>query len=552
MNDVKAIRTLLATALAALLSGGEAWALQATAPKESRLAIVHDPLKCVTADVRPLVDGEMRPGRDLDKGYVYFRAAGTEDFYYVVMKAAVESVAAELPRPLPGIRGIDYFLQAVDRELLSKKTPAYQPPLVEARLCLEGAAEVAPSSETAGRTTVSQAVDATYKGPLPRLAGATIVFTKPAGATGTLSVTRVDGPPTPSTVTPAFLPNDPKTGAGVTDGTRFTPTAVSPSRHWLVSFAKTTGAYTLSLDISDLPGVSDPRKLYVVKRDGPGRPWTALPSFFKSGTLTATVPGGFSEFAIAGGPENPFSSASAPARPPGRRGARTTEGLTVGLTRAGQSPVPPGFDKRDIAFVILAGGAVVTLAEALAGGSAAPSTAAGASKGSGGISTGVLIGAGAAAVAGIAIAAGGSGGGSSSQGPTATPTPRPTTTPTPTPTPTPDLPRFLTASATWSGAGDLNVRVVGPSGDVAQLPGGRTVPAGCATGSRTESVVYAGTASLPAGTYTLFVRHADTCNLPAASVTFSYSVQAAAGTKCGGFGTVSPGAEVTACTFTLP
>ena len=47
-----------------------------------------------------------------DRSFVYFRAAGTEDFYYVLMAPrAPEDVVAELPRPLPGTTGIDYFVR---------------------------------------------------------------------------------------------------------------------------------------------------------------------------------------------------------------------------------------------------------------------------------------------------------------------------------------------------------------------------------------------------------------------------------------------------------
>ncbi|HQR46800.1 MAG TPA: hypothetical protein PK598_12400, partial [Thermoanaerobaculia bacterium] len=42
-------------------------------------------------------------------------------------------------------------------------------------------------------------------------------------------------------------------------------------------------------------------------------------------------------------------------------------GLTIGLTKAGQDPYPPGFRKEDIAKVILVTGAVVGVAEAASG-----------------------------------------------------------------------------------------------------------------------------------------------------------------------------------------
>lgn len=103
-------------------------------------------------------------------------------------------------------------------------------------------------------------------------------------------------------------------------------------------------------------------------------------------------------------------------------------GLTVGLTRQGQSPVPDGFNSKDVAKVILVTGEVVTLAAALAltggggsGGAAAAASSGGATQSSaagaaggagsgGGISTlgwvGIVAGGG-LVVGGIAAAAGG-------------------------------------------------------------------------------------------------------------------------------------------------
>jgi len=116
-------------------------------------------------------------------------------------------------------------------------------------------------------------------------------------------------------------------------------------------------------------------------------------------------------------------------------------GLTVGLTKAGQSPYPSGFRKEDIAMVILVTGAVVSAALAAGAASGAATGAAagvGASAGAtgGGISTGVLVGAGAAVAAGVGIAVASTGGSNATPTPTATFTPIPTTTPTRTPVPT--------------------------------------------------------------------------------------------------------------------
>ncbi|MBK9376600.1 MAG: PKD domain-containing protein [Holophagales bacterium] len=430
------------------------------APGEStRLSIAHDPLKCLSTDARALVDARVLPGKEMEQSFVFFRASGTEDFYYVVMRPrAPEDVVAELPRPLPGLTGIDYFVQALDRESHPKKTPDYAPPVTDKTVCRD-------------------------------------------------------------------------------------ERAVSP-------------------------GVVGP--------------------------------------------------------------AAPKPGLTIGLTRAGQAPVPSGFNKDDIAKVILVTGAVVALSVALASGTGAAAGAGTAAKvgaaaavKTGGLSTGAIVGIGAGVAAvgvGVAVAASSGGGGDetpANRNPTigsATVTPLygavPLQVTASATTSDPDndpvtvtwnfgpatatgtnatftyqtagtftvsvtatdgkggtatnanvasvrvdpqgTPQFLGATASWSGDSDLDVRVAGPGGiDVATQPGGRRLPAACGTGNRTESVIYQGT-GLPPGTYTLFVKHAATCTGSPSTIRFSYAAQATTGSKCAGLLDVSPAAEVQACTFTFP
>jgi hypothetical protein len=429
---------------------------KAQAGESKRLAIAHDPLKCLSTGTRSLVDARVLPGKEMEKSFVYFRAAGTEDFYYVVMSPrATDDVVAELPRPLPGIKGIDYFLQAIDHESYPKRTPEYAPPVTDGTVCRDERSVPKP----------------------------------------------LVGPATPK------------------------------------------------------------------------------------------------------------------------------EGLTIGLTREGQSPVPPGFNKDDVAKVILVTGAVVALSVALASGTGAAGAGAGAKVAaaaavkSGGLSTGAIIGIGAGvAAAGVAVASASGGGGDetpanrnptigsatvtpvygaaplqvsasatvsdpdndpvtvtwsfgpgSATGTTASYTYQTAGTFTVSVTATDGrggtatnanvasvkvdpqgTPQFLGATASWSGESDLDVRVAGPGGiDVATQSGGRRLPAGCGVGNRTESVIYQGN-SLPPGTYTLFVKHVATCSGSPATARFSYTAQATAGSKCAGLLDVAPGAEVQACSFTFP
>jgi PKD repeat protein len=420
----------------------------ASVPRESRLSIRHDPLKCLTPEERPDVGAAVRPEPRFAAGYVYFRAANAEKkgFYYVVLEGPPAGLKAALPRPLPSTTAVEYFLQAIDTARTRERTEQYVP-------------------------------------------------------------------------------------------------AVKPS------------------------GTCAPER--------------------------------------------------APSRPP-------NDGLTVGLTEEGQDPVPPGFNRADIAKVILASGVVVTLAAALkgagaggaaaaggTGGGAAGGTAAGAA--AGGISTGVLVGGGLAVAAGVAVAAGSGGGGDDGGSPSTPPSPSVTVGASPVNGPAPlavqfsanasggtspyswawtfgdgnlsnqQSPqhtyrgagtfnasltvtdarqrttsgsvlvtvaappsfRFLEADVTWAGGGDLDLAIFRNG---AEASGSGTVRAGCDSSgrSRTERVLVQG-AALGPGTYTQAVT-ARACPGDTAStgITGVLTVVTDQGSRCQQFFTVGPGGTYTA------
>ena len=157
----QACAVLLATTLATGAFAAPAPAtdpvVKRAAPGESpRLSIAHDPLKCLSIEARPLVDARVLPGKEVEQGFVYFRAVGTEDYYYVLMQPkAAEELVGELPRPLPTIKGIDYFVQALDLQSLPKKTPAYAPPVTDKTVCRDertATAVVTPATPREGLT----------------------------------------------------------------------------------------------------------------------------------------------------------------------------------------------------------------------------------------------------------------------------------------------------------------------------------------------------------------------------------------------------------------
>jgi hypothetical protein len=339
-------------------------------PGQSPLSIGHDPLGCVTTDMAPLVDAQVAPPPRFDRGYVYFRAAGTEDFYYTPMKGVPQNLEGVLPRPLPEIKAIDYKVRARDVESLNAETKEYTPPVV--------------------------------------------------------------------------------------------------------------------------PGNACKSKGMVVGKDGAG--------------------------------------------------------LTIGLTREGQNPVPPGFNRRDIKFIILFSGATVALAEALQGTSGATTSTA-AKAGGGGGKTALIVGGVVVAGAAAAIIANNNKSSNTST-PTAVPTSTPTATPTATrtPTPTPVLQRLIEADAVWSGVGDVDVQIVNASGQSV----GTNLPAGCESAAqRSERVLLQGT--IPDGTYRVMLTGKGCGSGTPATIAVALTVLSDSGPKCAtSFLNVPVAATIQGCQFTLP
>lgn len=160
--------TLATGAFAAPAPQADPVVKKAALGESPRLSIAHDPLKCLSTEARPLVDARVLPVAEMDQGFVYFRAAGTEDFYYVLMKPrAQDDFMGELPRPMPGIRGIDYFVQALDRQSLPKKTPEYAPPVTDRNVCRDERTVTAVVTVTAPREGLTVGLTRAGQNPVP-------------------------------------------------------------------------------------------------------------------------------------------------------------------------------------------------------------------------------------------------------------------------------------------------------------------------------------------------------------------------------------------------
>src|SRR5687767_10764363 len=149
MTRRRALRewTAVSTVVALLLTCSPPAAraqLESAQMPEAPIEIAHDPLACMTPVLAPEVDAGVTPATDYEKGYVYFRAAGTDDYYYVKMEGPPTTLAGVLPRPLPETKAVDYFLRAYDLRQASKRKGDWTPPVVPGTTCKAKGVVVGP------------------------------------------------------------------------------------------------------------------------------------------------------------------------------------------------------------------------------------------------------------------------------------------------------------------------------------------------------------------------------------------------------------------------
>jgi len=102
----------------------------------STTEIIHDPIGCLVAGQFPLVDATINPAASVARARVYFKAAGSEDWYYVEMTPAEAGFVGKLPRPKVEASPITYYVQATTTEFGENKTPEIEAIVVaEAKDC---------------------------------------------------------------------------------------------------------------------------------------------------------------------------------------------------------------------------------------------------------------------------------------------------------------------------------------------------------------------------------------------------------------------------------
>jgi hypothetical protein len=91
------------------------------------VAIEHQPIGCMVADNFPELSACFRPGSDVARARLQFRAAGTIHWYYVEMVPGGACHSAVLPKPKSSTKAIEYYIDVAGKGAGDNRTPDYRP-----------------------------------------------------------------------------------------------------------------------------------------------------------------------------------------------------------------------------------------------------------------------------------------------------------------------------------------------------------------------------------------------------------------------------------------
>jgi hypothetical protein len=92
----------------------------------STTEIKHEEIGCVVAGQFPLVDATIEPASSVARARTYFKAAGSDNWYYVEMTPAELGFVGKLPRPKLDASPISYYVQAATTDFGESRTPEIQ------------------------------------------------------------------------------------------------------------------------------------------------------------------------------------------------------------------------------------------------------------------------------------------------------------------------------------------------------------------------------------------------------------------------------------------
>ncbi len=127
--------------------------------------VEHAGVGCLLADRFPRIEAHLEPAAAVSRARVYFRATGTQAWYFVEMKAAGDLFQGTLPKPKRETKGVDYYVEALDTAFREGRTQEFRPVVVgNAAACrrLTMAATMASAQVVLGAAAGAPAVPAGF------------------------------------------------------------------------------------------------------------------------------------------------------------------------------------------------------------------------------------------------------------------------------------------------------------------------------------------------------------------------------------------------------
>ncbi len=172
-----------------LVSSAGLWATLLLTPGALRaqaVGIVHDAPSCLLANQYPRLDACVVATAEVARVRINFRAAGTEDWYFVEMSPEGGCYAGVLPKPSAATKKIEYYIDAADKQLTEGRSADFAPIVSEDCGNLAAAGVVSSATVAVGGAAGAPAVPAGFA-PLGVVAGA------PAPAAGAAVATTGEG-----------------------------------------------------------------------------------------------------------------------------------------------------------------------------------------------------------------------------------------------------------------------------------------------------------------------------------------------------------------------
>ena len=95
------------------------------------VAIDHKEVKCIVAGKYTRMASCFDPTASLARGRVYFRATGTQPWYFVEFKAETPCFMTFLPKARKDIKQVDYYVEGLARDSIANRTADFGPIVVE-------------------------------------------------------------------------------------------------------------------------------------------------------------------------------------------------------------------------------------------------------------------------------------------------------------------------------------------------------------------------------------------------------------------------------------